>query len=1269
MDGEGTLTMTFDETMSTASLSPTQITFQDDATSTTTYVLTGGTFSSLRADDSTVLVLTLNKVDRDFLTQDTDLAISKETTWITITATAAVDMNSKQVVGTTKQAELYTADTTEPTLASFEIDMDALEISFVFSETMNLDSFLVGKVTIVGTNGESYALTGGRQSSAGTHTTGLTWELSDTDANSLKRLRSTAVSEGTSGILFAAGTINDATNVNAVPTFTVAKTCNLLTKDTTDPELLSSDFDLTAGTITMEFSETIKSSTLVAVGVTIYSGQGSVVSYDLQANTLKVDLDADASSETRSDWLTAVLALSETDMNEIKRLTGLAVSDVTTYLSITSAVITDMNDNSVKAILPVNAQKTTDFTKDLVAPVLRSFDLDMSNRLLKLYFSETMLATSLLLDDSATTIEFASGTKVALTSTSANVVTDDSNVVTIKISEADANNMKIQGAGRTSDSDSNLKLFASRVYDMNNNPVDVTALSVTTFVADTVAPVMRSVDVDMDAGTLTITFDETVNTDSFDATTITVTNQAEDVTHTLVGGSVIVGTDGIWSPTVVIELVDTDLADIRLTDLNEIKLKTMLTKLSDSYVHLAEGTFTDTSVAATANVFGTKAANAFNVDGTSPNLKEFSFDLTESELTLTFDEVVDANKITATAITFWSHASDQDATDLGVTRSSHTILSADILSSNGLRITLDLSKADSDILKTKTDLFVNEDSSYLTITPAGVYDMAVPGNNVVEIISTDALKASFFVNDKIHPVVTGFDLDMDSELLKIYFSETVDSSSIVYTAITLQQTSSVGTTADQKVTLSTGSVTHVTDLTSVEIKLVDADLNKLKTRKIGMNKGSTYLTMSSAAIIDMARLEVVARVDSVDAEQVGEYTPDGTDPELESCTLDITAETFTLTFSETVDASSVIVAGFSLAQDAAGAQNLYALHAPSATTHPLSDSPIVVVGLSLTDMNEIKRLSELGLANDAASVWCSVESSFITDVFDNDVVAIASNSALASTNFNTDNTAPTLNDFDLDMNVVVNENNLLIATATLLFRFSETVLYSSYKPGEVTIQKASAVANDGSSSVTLQGKFEDVTTQSGTTISFKLLNTDTNAIKAISDLASEAGNSFVSFTSDFVTDMYNNPVTSIETHVARPVKTAGYVEDTTAPELINFAIDMNAGTMTLTFDETVDGRSFNPDEVTIRDSTDPNNFDASHKLTGALNLGGDEWIKVTNARTFVHAASHIIKFKFVKTDLDEIKRLNMCTENNDCYMVHTEFLMYDTEKNDVLRCT
>lgn len=41
----------------------------------------------------------------------------------------------------------------------------------------------------------------------------------------------------------------------------------------------------------------------------------------------------------------------------------------------------------------------------------------------------------------------------------------------------------------------------------------------------------------------------------------------------------------------------------------------------------------------------------------------------------------------------------------------------------------------------------------------------------------------------------------------------------------------------------------------------------------------------------------------------------------------------------------------------------------------------------------------------------------------------------------------------------------------------------------------------------------------------------------------------------------------------------------------------------------------------------------------------------------------------LKADLDEVKRLSLCTSQNNCYVIHTEFLVRDVSDNHILGCS
>jgi len=432
--------------------------------------------------------------------------------------------------------------------------------------------------------------------------------------------------------------------------------------------------------------------------------------------------------------------------------------------------------------------------------------------------------------------------------------------------------------------------------------------------------------------------------------------------------------------------------------------------------------------------------------------------------------------------------------------------------------------------------------------------------------------------------------------------------------------------------------------------------------------------VTSALIQDMNALsvmpvnEVTGSVAS--AMPVTSYATDSSPPLLLNCSLNMQDHELVLSFSETIDASTLAVDSLTVQQHASASGAAYTLTSLSGTgakAVAAGDRPTVIVDLSVTDMNAIKKLASSGLALNASSTYCSHTRGLINDVFGRRVLARANSDALLAENYTPDTTAPNLVSFDLNMNEYITENHVAVASASLLFVFDETIDLSTYRADHVTLQGAPNATGD---SLQLSGSFETVTTHDGTSIAFTLLRNDTNAIKAIEALATSGSNTFVVLPETMVTDMYGNALTPVVPDQARQVKV--FEEDKTAPQLLRFSIDMNDGYLDFVFDETVKGASIMPNELTIRDTSDPTLQTVNYTLTGASGQNSALWTYIPDTDTFPHEDSTVIRVVFTKADRDEIKRLNLCTAvhaGNDCFLVHTEFAVNDMRGNKIERCT
>ena len=152
--------------------------------------------------------------------------------------------------------------------------------------------------------------------------------------------------------------------------------------------------------------------------------------------------------------------LSRDDLNAIKLITELAVSENTTYLSIDSTLIVDMVGREVESIpmggaLPVGEDM---YMEDTEGPVLFNFTLNLTSEILSLTFDETVSATSvdpsllfLLPYENATMLE-------AISLEGSDVITTDAPVVDILIDQDTLHMIKLRTDLSTNTSNTHLLL-------------------------------------------------------------------------------------------------------------------------------------------------------------------------------------------------------------------------------------------------------------------------------------------------------------------------------------------------------------------------------------------------------------------------------------------------------------------------------------------------------------------------------------------------------------------------------------------------------------------------------------------------------------------------------------------------------------------------------------------------------------------------------------------------------------------------------------------
>jgi hypothetical protein len=253
-------------------------------------------------------------------------------------------------------------------------------------------------------------------------------------------------------------------------------------------------------------------------------------------------------------------------------------------------------------------------------------------------------------------------------------------------------------------------------------------------------------------------------------------------------------------------------------------------------------------------------------------------------LTLTFSETVKKSTLNPAQFTLSNLAAA--ATD-SFQLTGGAVSTADTHEDSTV-VTITLSTDDANTLKEKTTLAVTAADTFITFTADAVRDMAKVAPKQIEALTT-GLQAAVVQGDVTDPTLTGHDLNMNTGVLRLTFSETMLASSLAPTAFTLHSAPSGTATA---VPLTAG-VVSTTNSKILTITLDAVDMNNLKfDTTLAVDEASSVVSVALGGVTDMAgaggnALVAVAATDNLLANA---FVPDSTKPELASFKLDMNAQ-------------------------------------------------------------------------------------------------------------------------------------------------------------------------------------------------------------------------------------------------------------------------------------------------------------------------------------------------------------------------------------------
>jgi hypothetical protein len=298
----------------------------------------------------------------------------------------------------------------------------------------------------------------------------------------------------------------------------------------------------------------------------------------------------------------------------------------------------------------------TTFVEDLRAAHVVHFDLNMSTRTIVATFSETMARDTVRPSRFALQSKAATdGTEQMFALTEGTVGLGDSTQITISLSVGNANAIKALSGLARSASTTYLLMQVGAVEDKNGVSAlainGTAALAVRNYVGDTVAPGLVDYKANMNDGTLTLSFDETVSRASLTLAKVTLqSSQASPAQSLVLSGAAVTAPS---ATVLVLQLTSTELNAVK-------RMAPLMTGASSSFVRLASGAVKD--------AFGNDiqdavlGASEYQVDVTAPVLSSFSFTLDGGgTLLLRFSEAMNNGTLRVAGLTLQDSAGPTSA--------------------------------------------------------------------------------------------------------------------------------------------------------------------------------------------------------------------------------------------------------------------------------------------------------------------------------------------------------------------------------------------------------------------------------------------------------------------------------------------------------------------------------------------------------------------------------------------------------------------------------
>ncbi|CAM9797047.1 unnamed protein product, partial [Ectocarpus fasciculatus] len=432
------------------------------------------------------------------------------------------------------------------------------------------------------------------------------------------------------------------------------------------------------------------------------------------------------------------------------------------------------------------------------------------------------------------------------------------------------------------------------------------------------------------------------------------------------------------------------------------------------------------------------------------------------------------------------------------------------------------------------------------ISPASLSDAPYKST---AIHTFDALPIGDFWPDTLGPSCLYYDLNLNTGVLDLFFSEPVDAGSLDVLKMSF-------------LSFESGDIFRLTEVSSaasvnytvVSVVLLQSDLCYIK--RACRDGVLDYMLIEQGAIVDSFGNNILSNdIDSLIS--IRTFVPDTSPPSVEAFVYSQNDHTMQLTFDEEIDLDTLMpmkiwIFNSSVVPNAAVQLSNYTVIRHDDVSPPTLPT-VVVVDLGLLQ----------SIVPFSGDIYITVDTDTIFDAAGVSIAPVVAVDSLLAVDLIPDTVRPQL--------VLATLNKSI---DSILLQFDEPILLSSVVVTKLAVQ--SSAVSDGDI-VTLSGGsvswYDDV----GTALMFTLSFDDAVTLKLHSSIGATVDSTFVSFGFGFVSDTAGNDVVPILPGDARQFD--DIVVDTVSPELLRFDLNMNEGILQLYFSEPINASSIDTSKI------------------------------------------------------------------------------------------